>query len=136
MKNAVPGTAKISKEAKECVQECVSEFIAFVTAEAADRCGAEKRKTVGGEDILHALGALGFDNYAEALKVYLARLRQVRAGACAGTSRSAHVQRSSSNSSRTRRGRPAPTTSRRRDPAASSAAHPVHRLLSTARFTP
>jgi nuclear transcription Y subunit beta len=79
MKNSVPATAKISKEAKECVQECVSEFIAFVTAEAADRCGAEKRKTVGGEDILQALGALGFDNYAEALKIYLARLRQVRA---------------------------------------------------------
>lgn len=73
----MPDTTKISKEAKECVQECVSEFIAFVTAEAADRCGVEKRKTVGGEDILHALTTLGFDNYSEALKIYLARLRQV-----------------------------------------------------------
>ena len=33
MKRSIPPTAKISKEAKECVQECVSEFIAFVTSE-------------------------------------------------------------------------------------------------------
>lgn len=33
MKQAIPQTAKISKDAKECVQECVSEFIAFVTSE-------------------------------------------------------------------------------------------------------
>lgn len=35
MKQAIPQTAKISKDAKECVQECVSEFIAFVTSEYA-----------------------------------------------------------------------------------------------------
>ncbi len=33
MKQAVPTNAKIAKEAKECVQECVSEFISFVTSE-------------------------------------------------------------------------------------------------------
>ena len=36
--------AKIAKDAKETVQECVSEFIAFVTSEASDKCQAEKRK--------------------------------------------------------------------------------------------
>jgi hypothetical protein len=46
MKNAVPSTAKIAKDAKECVQECVSEFISFITSEAAERCQLEKRKTV------------------------------------------------------------------------------------------
>jgi nuclear transcription Y subunit beta len=30
MKNALPPTAKVSKESKECVQECVSEFISFI----------------------------------------------------------------------------------------------------------
>jgi nuclear transcription Y subunit beta len=78
MKNAIPPSAKIAKDAKECVQECVSEFIAFVTAEAAERCGNEKRKTIGGEDILVAMQALGFDNYAETLKIHLAKIRQVR----------------------------------------------------------
>jgi histone H3/H4 len=46
MKHAVPSTAKIAKDAKECVQECVSEFISFITSEAAERCQLEKRKTV------------------------------------------------------------------------------------------
>ncbi|KAL5476902.1 HAP3_1 [Sanghuangporus weigelae] len=76
MKSAVPPTAKIAKDAKECVQECVSEFISFVTSEAAEKCGLEKRKTVGGEDVLYALASLGFDNYSETLKIYLAKLRQ------------------------------------------------------------
>ncbi len=30
MKNSLPDSAKIAKEAKECVQECVSEFISFL----------------------------------------------------------------------------------------------------------
>ncbi|KAJ7637158.1 histone-fold-containing protein [Roridomyces roridus] len=76
MKAAVPPTAKIAKDAKECVQECVSEFISFITSEAAERCLSEKRKTIGGEDILYAMGTLGFDNYAETLKIHLAKLRQ------------------------------------------------------------
>lgn len=33
MKDAVPANAKVAKDAKETVQECVSEFIAFVTSE-------------------------------------------------------------------------------------------------------
>jgi len=79
MKNAVPPTAKIAKDAKECVQECVSEFISFITSEAAEKCQLEKRKTIGGEDILYAMVSLGFENYAETLKIHLAKLRQVRA---------------------------------------------------------
>jgi histone H3/H4 len=78
MKNAVPPTAKIAKDAKECVQECVSEFISFITSEAAEKCQLEKRKTIGGEDILYAMVSLGFENYAETLKIHLAKLRQVR----------------------------------------------------------
>lgn len=30
---ALPENAKIAKEAKECMQECVSEFISFITSE-------------------------------------------------------------------------------------------------------
>lgn len=33
MKGALPDNAKIAKEAKECMQECVSEFISFITSE-------------------------------------------------------------------------------------------------------
>ena len=33
MKEALPENAKIAKEAKECMQDCVSEFISFITSE-------------------------------------------------------------------------------------------------------
>ncbi|KAL7747849.1 transcriptional activator hap3 [Sorochytrium milnesiophthora] len=75
MKKTLPENAKISKEAKECVQECVSEFISFITSESGDRCQQEKRKTVNGEDVLWAMSSLGFDNFAETLKVYLSKYR-------------------------------------------------------------
>ncbi|KAJ7810122.1 histone-fold-containing protein [Mycena leptocephala] len=88
MKAAVPPTAKIAKDAKECVQECVSEFISFITSEAAERCLSEKRKTIGGEDILYAMGTLGFDNYTETLKIHLAKLRA--SGGTSSSSRTEH----------------------------------------------
>jgi histone H3/H4 len=37
MKTALPENAKIAKEAKECMQECVSEFISFITSEGMRR---------------------------------------------------------------------------------------------------
>jgi len=33
MKQALPKNAKIAKDSKESVQECVSEFISFITSE-------------------------------------------------------------------------------------------------------
>jgi len=77
MKTALPENAKIAKEAKECMQECVSEFISFITSEASEKCQQEKRKTVNGEDILFAMTSLGFENYAEALKIYLSKYREI-----------------------------------------------------------
>lgn len=77
MKEAIPKSGKIAKDAKECVQECVSEFVSFITSEASDRCHQEKRKTINGEDILFAMSNLGFDNYVEPLKLYLQKYREV-----------------------------------------------------------
>ncbi|KAK4355693.1 hypothetical protein RND71_024664 [Anisodus tanguticus] len=64
MNQILPQNAKISKEAKETMQECVSEFISFVTGEASDKCHKEKRKTLNADDICWALGSLGFNDYA------------------------------------------------------------------------
>ncbi|XP_035281661.1 nuclear transcription factor Y, beta b isoform X3 [Anguilla anguilla] len=80
MKNGVPQTGKIAKDAKECVQECVSEFISFITSEASERCHQEKRKTINGEDILFAMSTLGFDMYVEPLKLYLQKFREAMKG--------------------------------------------------------
>ncbi|KAJ6791896.1 putative nuclear transcription factor Y subunit B-2 [Iris pallida] len=76
MKRSLPANAKISKEAKETVQECVSEFISFVTGEASDKCQREKRKTINGDDLLWAMTTLGFDNYVGPLKLYLSSYRE------------------------------------------------------------
>lgn len=76
MKKALPQRAKLSKEAKECVQECASEFISFITSQSMDKCTLEKRKTLNGEDILWAMFTLGFEHYGETLKIYLAKYRQ------------------------------------------------------------
>ncbi|KAI7979764.1 Nuclear transcription factor Y subunit B-3 [Camellia lanceoleosa] len=76
MKKSLPTNAKISKEAKETVQECVSEFISFITGEASDKCQREKRKTINGDDLLWAMTTLGFENYVGTLKVYLNKYRE------------------------------------------------------------
>merc|ERR1712203_911537 len=80
MGKVVPPAGKVAKEARECVQERVSEFISFITSVASERCQAEKRKTINGEDILFAMSTLGFDNYVEPLKLYLQKYREAMKG--------------------------------------------------------
>ncbi|KAG2540098.1 nuclear transcription factor Y subunit B-8-like [Panicum virgatum] len=95
MKKALPANAKISKDAKETVQECVSEFISFITGEASDKCQREKRKTINGDDLLWAMTTLGFEDYVEPLKHYLHKFREIegeRAAASSGASGSAAAQ--------------------------------------------
>ena len=80
MKEAMIGEnskAKISKEAKETVQEWVSEFISFITSESCDRWANEKRKTINGDDILYSIEALGFEAYLPGLKNFLSKYREV-----------------------------------------------------------
>lgn len=44
---------------------------------ASDKCQREKRKTINGDDLLWAMATLGFEDYIDPLKVYLARYREV-----------------------------------------------------------
>lgn len=75
MKQILPSSAKISKEGKQVMQECATEFISFVTEEASDKCHKDNRKTVNGDDICWALSALGLDHYAHAIATYLHKYR-------------------------------------------------------------
>ncbi|QCD84853.1 nuclear transcription factor Y subunit B-7-like [Vigna unguiculata] len=77
MKKVIPSNGKISKDAKETVQECVSEFISFVTGEASDKCQREKRKTINGDDVIWAITTLGFEDYVEPLKIYLQKYKEI-----------------------------------------------------------
>ncbi|KAA8519224.1 hypothetical protein F0562_013480 [Nyssa sinensis] len=76
MRKILPPHAKISDDAKETIQECVSEYISFITGEANERCQREQRKTITAEDVLWAMSKLGFDDYIEPLTMYLHRYRE------------------------------------------------------------
>lgn len=72
MKEALPKDkeAKIAKDARETVQECVSDFISFITSEACDKCMADKRRTINGHDLIYAMKQLGFERYVENIELY------------------------------------------------------------------
>ncbi|KAL0426859.1 UNVERIFIED_CONTAM: Nuclear transcription factor Y subunit B-6 [Sesamum latifolium] len=76
----LPPHAKISDDAKETIQKCVSEYISIITSEANDRYQHEQRKTIIAEDVLWAMSKLGFDDYVEPLTVYLHRYREFDGG--------------------------------------------------------
>ncbi|KAM0858900.1 hypothetical protein ACQ4PT_047573 [Festuca glaucescens] len=77
MRKAIPPNGKIDQDAKEAVQELVSEFIAFLTSEASDRCKREKREALTGDDPLWAMATLGFQDYIQPVKLYLHKYREV-----------------------------------------------------------
>ncbi|KAL3508363.1 hypothetical protein ACH5RR_027764 [Cinchona calisaya] len=75
MRRILPVHAKISDDAKEVIQECVSHYVNFITSEANERCHREHRKTVAAEDVIFAHANLGFDNYVGPLTLFLDRYR-------------------------------------------------------------
>lgn len=77
MRRVLPTHAKIADDAKETIQECVSEYISFITSEANERCQQEQRKTITAEDLLWAMSKLGFDDYVDPLTLYLQRYREL-----------------------------------------------------------
>ncbi|XP_047045027.1 nuclear transcription factor Y subunit B-4-like [Lolium rigidum] len=85
MRRGVPENGKIAKDAKESIQECVSEFISFITSEASDKCMKEKRKTINGDDLIWSMGTLGFEDYVEPLKLYLKLYREMEGDTSKGS---------------------------------------------------
>lgn len=83
MRRGLPPNAKIADDAKDIVQECLSEFLSFVTGEANERCKSEQRKTITAEDIIWSMAKLGFDDYVEPLTIYLQRYREIEGGQAA-----------------------------------------------------
>ena len=80
MKEALPKDTKISQEARECVQECVSEFIAFITCESCEITKEEKRKTINGEDIIRSMRELNFEDYLSNVEYYNKKYKQTIKG--------------------------------------------------------
>lgn len=76
MKSVLPEGTKVSKDAKQLMQECCSELISFITSEATEIVSLNKRKTVMGDDVISSLYGLGFENYGEIIKIYLQKYRE------------------------------------------------------------
>ncbi|XP_078440642.1 nuclear transcription factor Y subunit B-4-like isoform X2 [Wolffia australiana] len=75
MEKILPSNAKLSQDARETVQESATEFISFVTSEAAAKCQNENRKTISADDICWGLGNVGLNNYGTAVRRYLQKYR-------------------------------------------------------------
>lgn len=68
----VPG-----RSSEEVLNRC-GPLGALLALTASDKCQAEKRKTINGDDLLWAMGMLGFDKYVDPLRLYLSKYREVR----------------------------------------------------------
>ncbi|KAF6172752.1 hypothetical protein GIB67_000810 [Kingdonia uniflora] len=68
-----PNDAKISDDSKETVQECVFQFIHLVTQLANEHCLYDQRKTVIADDLIWAMGKLGFEQCVTPLCYFLYR---------------------------------------------------------------
>ncbi|GAU27473.1 hypothetical protein TSUD_14530 [Trifolium subterraneum] len=75
MRRALPENAKITDDAKKSIQLCVTEFIAIITIEANERCKAEHRKIINGDDLIWAMNMLGFEDYGGLLAIFLENYR-------------------------------------------------------------
>ncbi|KEH40448.1 transcriptional activator hap3 [Medicago truncatula] len=75
MRRALPLYAKISQDAKATTQLCVSDFMGIITTEAVEKCNEESRKIISGEDIIRAMGRLGFEDYVGPLSLLLQNYR-------------------------------------------------------------
>jgi len=71
IREALPPHARVSKGATRVIQQCVSEFISFLTSEAGESRCMQRRKSIGGKDILKAMQTLGFDDYLTCMQEFL-----------------------------------------------------------------
>ncbi|XP_019251102.1 PREDICTED: nuclear transcription factor Y subunit B-9-like [Nicotiana attenuata] len=79
MRRILPQHAKVSDDAKEAIQELVSEFINHITNLANERCHREQRRTVTAEDVIWAMNKTGLTNYVGPLTLYLQKHREQEA---------------------------------------------------------
>ncbi|EQC33200.1 hypothetical protein SDRG_09184 [Saprolegnia diclina VS20] len=82
MKAALPkeSKVKIAEDAKELMQECVTEFLLYLTSETRDQAIINKRgkTTLTGSDALRALYNLGFTPYGDILGLYNDKIKVIQ----------------------------------------------------------
>lgn len=70
MNNSVSKDTKISKEAREMIQDSCTEFIAFFTSQACETLKRDRRKTMLGEDIIKNMKDFNLLAYVPLLEYY------------------------------------------------------------------
>ena len=77
MKTVLPDHTKVSTEAKMCMQECVSEFVNFISSEANEICSSQKRKIITTDDVLTAECNLGFLSSQDSLAAFSNQIKKL-----------------------------------------------------------
>lgn len=76
MLKALPSVATIDDECRDLVNDQVQEFLRIIYSHARSLAILDKRgDAVNGSDIVSALVALGMENHAEALNLYLEKYK-------------------------------------------------------------
>ncbi|ETW01235.1 hypothetical protein H310_06821 [Aphanomyces invadans] len=71
---------KIADDAKELIQECVTEFMLYLTSETRDQAALHKRNKIAltGQDAIKAMYNLGFTTYGDVLAIYNEKILAVQ----------------------------------------------------------
>ncbi|XP_044747938.1 DNA polymerase epsilon subunit 3 [Coccinella septempunctata] len=68
IKEALPESINVGKDAKAALSRAASVFILYVTSEASKGAHKDGRKTLLGQDVLKAIEKLEFDEFMETLQ--------------------------------------------------------------------
>eukprot|EP00092_Neocalanus_flemingeri_P007534 GFUD01008132.1.p2 GENE.GFUD01008132.1~~GFUD01008132.1.p2 ORF type:complete len:150 (-),score=73.65 GFUD01008132.1:158-607(-) len=72
IKDCLPGTCKVSKEANAAIAKAASVFVLYATSSANSVAQKSNRKTITGPDVVNAMGDMEFDKFVRPLENSLA----------------------------------------------------------------
>ena len=68
------GHHRLDKEVVELMQEMVTEFVCFVTADMAEEVTKDRRVALKGQDLVESLNKLGFAHIADIVEIMIPKL--------------------------------------------------------------
>lgn len=74
IKDCLPSTCKVSKEASAAIAKAASVFILYTTSSSNAVASKSNRKTISGQDVITAMGDMEFDKFVRPLENSLGRL--------------------------------------------------------------
>ena len=65
---------RLDKEVVELMQEIVTEFVCFITADMAEDVTRDRRVALKGQDLVESLNKLGFSHIADIVEIMIPKL--------------------------------------------------------------